>query len=220
MIRPLARHRVISLAPIVLLGLATVVGGWLNGVDMHGHVVDDFTSESVGAGGAAKITHGARTVTADPSTGAFTFPGIPRESRVKVEAPGYFQNSATPAEEEIRMTPNSFTIQVNEAGDPNKHIANAEIRNGTTLLDTTNEGGNKVLSPHPGKDAKLLICAAGYDMKEITAHGVLGTFELTPGTNECPPRPTPTPSPSPSPSPAPSDSTPSASPTPSPTASP
>jgi hypothetical protein len=211
---------VVSLAPILFLALATLIGGWLNGVDMRGRVVDELSSEPIGTAGPAKITHGARTVTADPSTGAFTFPGLPRESRVKVEAPGYFQNSATPTEEEIRMSPNSFTIQVNEAGDPNKPIANAEIRSGTTLLDTTTEGGNKVISPYPGKDAKLLICAAGYDQKEITIHGVLGTFELTPGTNACPPLPTPTPAPTPSPSPAPSDSSPSASPTPSPTASP
>ena len=218
MIRSLARHRVAPLAPILFLVLATLIGGWLNGVDMRGRVVDDLTSESIGAGGVAKITHGARTVTADPSTGTFTFPGIPRESRVKVEAPGYFQAGAAPTEEEIRLQPNSFTIQVNEAGDPNKHIASVDIRQGTTVLGTTNEGGNKVLSPYPGKDAKLLLCAADYDQKEITIHGVLGTFELTPGTNACPPLPTPTPSPSPSPS----DSTPSASPTPtpSPTASP
>jgi hypothetical protein len=211
-------YRLASIFPLLLLALATVIGGWLNGVDMRGRVVDDFTSEPVGTAGPAKITHGARTVTADATTGTFTFPDIPRQSRVKVEAPGYFQNSATPTEEEIRMSPNSFTIQVNEAGDPNKHIANAEIRQGTTRLDATNEGGNRVLSPHPGKDAKLLICAAGYDQKEITIHGVVGTFELTPGTNACPPLPTPTPSPSPSP--APSDSTPSASPIPSPTTSP
>ena len=218
MIRSLARHRVAPLAPILFLVLATLIGGWLNGVDMRGRVVDDLTSESIGAGGVARITHGARTVTADPSTGTFEFPGIPRESRVKVEAPGYFQAGAAPTEEEIRLQPNSFTIQVNEAGDPNKHIASVDIRQGTTVLGTTNEGGNKVLSPYPGKDAKLLLCAADYDQKEITIHGVLGTFELTAGTNACPPLPTPTPSPSPSPS----DSTPSASPTPtpSPTASP
>jgi hypothetical protein len=216
--RSLARHRLLPLAPILLFLLATVIGGWLNGIDMRGHVVDDLTSESIGVAGAAKISLGARTVIADPSTGTFTFPGVPRESRVKVEAPGYFQNGALPTEEEIRMQPNSFTIQVNETGDPNKHLANVEIRQGTTALATTNEGGNKVISPYPGKDAKLLLCATGYDQKEITIHGVLGTFELTPGTNACPPLPTPTPSPSPSPS----DTTPSASPTPtpSPTASP
>jgi hypothetical protein len=216
--RSLARHRLLPLAPILLFLLATVIGGWLNGVDMRGHVVDDLTSESIGPAGTARITLGARSVTADPSTGTFTFPGIPRESRVKVEAPGYFQAGAAPTEEEIRMQPNSFTIQVNDAGDPNKHLASVDIRQGTTDLGTTNDGGNKVISPYPGKDAKLLLCATGYDQKEITIHGVLGTFELTPGTNACPPLPTPTPSPSPSPS----DTTPSASPTPtpSPTASP
>jgi hypothetical protein len=213
-------YRLASLFPILLIGLATLVGGWLNGVEMNGRVVDDLSSEPVGTAGPAKITHGARTVTADPSTGTFVFPDIPRESRVKVEAPGYFQAGAAPTEQEIRLQPNSFTIQVNDAADPSKHIASVDIRQGTTDLGTTNEGGNKVLSPYPGKDAKLLLCAEGYDQKEITIRGVLGTFELTAGTNACPPLPTPTPSPSPSPSPAPSDSTPSASPTPSPTTSP
>ncbi len=204
--------------PIALLALATVIGGWLNGVDMTGHVLDDFTNDPIGTAGPAKITHGQRTVTADPSTGTFTFPGLPRESKVAVDAPGYLRTSVPVTQEEIRMSPLSFTIQVNEAGSPDKHIAKADIRQGTTDLGLTNDGGNTVISPHPGKDAKLLICAAGYDQKEVTIHGVVGTFEITPGTNACPPLPTPTPSPSPSA--APSDSTPSASPTPSPTASP
>jgi len=135
-----------------------------------------------------------------------------------VDAPGYLRTSVPVTQDEIRMSPLSFTIQVNEAGNPDKHIAKADIRQGTSSLAITNDGGNQVISPYPGKDAKLLICAEGYDQKEVTIHGVVGTFELTPGTNACPPLPTPTPSPSPSPS----DSTPSASPSasPSPTASP
>ncbi|MDQ2912373.1 MAG: hypothetical protein M3T56_03865, partial [Chloroflexota bacterium] len=197
MIRPLARHRLASLTPILLLALATLIGGWLNGVEMRGHVVDDLYSEPVGAAGAAKITHGARTVTADPSTGAFTFPNLPRESRVSVDAAGYLRTGVPTTQEEIRLSPLSFTIQVNEAGNPDKHVAKAEIRQGTTLLNVTNDSGNIVLSPYPGKDAKLLLCATGYDQKEITIHGVIGTFELTPGKNECAPLPTPTPSPSP-----------------------
>jgi hypothetical protein len=216
LIRPLARHRVVSLVPIVLFVLAILVGGWLNGVEMRGHVLDDFTSDPVGTAGPAKITHGGRSVTADPSSGTFTFPDLPRESRVAVDAPGYLRTSVPVTQEEIRMAPLSFTIQVNEAGNPDKHIAKADVRQGTTVLATTNDGGNQVISPYPGKDAKVLICATGYDQKEITIRGVVGTFELTPGTNACPPLPTPTPSPSPSPT----DSTPSASPSPSPTASP
>jgi hypothetical protein len=212
---------VLSLLPVLVLGLATLIGGWLNSVEMHGRVLDDTTGDPVGTAGPAKITHGGRTVTANPSTGTFTFPDLPRESRVGVDAPGYLRTGVPTTQEEIRMAPLSFTIQVNEAGNPDKHIASAEIRQGTTLLDKTNDGGNKVLSPYPGKDAKLLICATGYDQKEITIRGVVGTFELTPGKNECPPLPTPTPSPSPSPSPSASPgASPSASPAPSPTASP
>jgi hypothetical protein len=217
LIRPLARHRVASLIPILFLALATVIGGWVNGVEMRGRVVDDLTNDPVGTAGPAKVTHGARSVIADPSTGTFTFPDLPRESRVAVDAPGYLRQSVPTTQEEIRMAPLSLTIQVNEAGSPDKHIAKAEIRQGTTLLgNPTNDGGNVVISPHPGKDAKLLICAEGYDQKEVTVHGVVATIELTPGTNACPPLPTPTPSPSDS---TPSAS-PSASPTPSPTASP
>lgn len=188
---------------------------------MRGRVVDDSTNDPVGTAGPAKIAHGARSMTANPSTGEFTFPDLPRESRVSIDAPGYLRTGAPPTQEEIRLQPLSYTLYVNEAGNPDKHIESAEIRQGDKLLGTTNPSGNIVISsPYPGKDAKLLICATGYDMKEITVHGVLAIFELTPGTTACPPLPTPTPAPSPSPSP--SDSTPSASPspTPSPTASP
>jgi hypothetical protein len=211
-------YRLASLLPVLLILIVTVVGGWLNGVNMNGHVVDDFSSDPIGTAGPATIAHGARSVKADPSTGTFTFPDLPRESKVSVDAPGYLRTSVPVTQEEIRMSPLSFTIQVNEAGSPDKHIAKADIRQGTTDLGVTNDGGNTVISPYPGKDAKLLICADGYDQQEVTIHGVVGTFELTPGTNACPPLPTPTPSPSP----APTDSTPSASPSasPSPTASP
>jgi hypothetical protein len=211
-------YRLASLLPVLLILIVTVVGGWLNGVNMNGHVVDDFSSDPIGTAGPATIAHGARSVKADPSTGAFTFPDLPRESKVSVDAPGYLRTSVPVTQEEIRMSPLSFTIQVNEAGTPDKHIAKADVRQGTTDLGQTNDGGNTVISPYPGKDANLLICADGYNQMEVTIHGVVGTFELTPGSNACPPLPTPTPSPSP----APTDSTPSASPSasPSPTASP
>lgn len=219
--RRLRPYRLASLFPLLLIGLVTLLGGWVNSVDMRGRVVDDLTNDPVGTAGPAKITHGARSVVADPSTGTFVFPALPRESRVAVDAPGYLRQGVPPTQEEIRLAPLSFTIQVDEAGDPNKHIASAEIRQGDTLLRTTNEGGNTVLSPYPGKDAKLLICAKGYDQKEVTIRGVVGTFELTPGTNACAPLPTPTPAPSPSPSPSASPgASPSPTPTPSPTASP
>jgi hypothetical protein len=207
--------------PFVLLALVALVGGWVNGVDMHGHVVDDLTGDPIFTAGPATITHGGRTVAAD-SSGNFVFPNLPRESLVRVDADGYLRTSAPVTQEEIRLQPLSFTIQINEAGNPDKHIAKVEIRQGTSVIGTTNDGGNTVLStPYPGKDAKLLLCAAGYDQKEITIRGVVGTFEMTPGTNACPPLPTPTPSPSPSASPSASPgASPSVTPTPSPSGSP
>jgi hypothetical protein len=215
--RPLAGHRIVSVVPIVLLAIATLIGGWVNTVDMHAQLVDDYTSE--GAQGGSVTFGTSRSAPVDGSTGAFTFPSLPRTSQVSAIAPGYLKRAASTTDTEIRLSPLSFTIQVNEAGaNPVKWIAKAEIRQGDKLLATTNDGGNVVISPHPGKDAKLLICAAGYDQKEIIAHGVIGTFEVTPGTNACPPLPTPSPSPSPSPSASPG--TPSPAPSPSPTSSP
>ena len=38
-------YRLVSLLPVLLIVLVTVVGGWLNGVDMNGHVVDDFSTQ-------------------------------------------------------------------------------------------------------------------------------------------------------------------------------
>jgi hypothetical protein len=222
LVRRFRPYRLASLVPLLLIVLLTLVGGWLNGVEMHGRVVDSFTSDPVGTAGPARITHGSRSTTADPSTGVFTFPNLPRESLVSVDAPGYLRTSVPVTQEEVRMSALSFTIQVNKAGTT-EPVPSVEIRQNNALLNTTNTSGNLVLSPYPGNDATLLLCAKGYDQKEVKIRGVAGTFELTPGTNECPPLPTPTPSPSPSPSASPSASpgaSPSAAPTPSPTASP
>src|SRR5205823_10919136 len=185
---------------------------------MHGRIVDDTTSDPVGTAGPATISHGARTMTADPSTGVFIFPDLPRESKVGVDANGYLRTGVPPTQEEIRLSPLSYTIYVNAAGDPTKHIAKADIRQGTTDLGMTNDGGNLVISPYPGKDAELLSCADGYDQKGVMVGGVVAGVAITPGTNACPALPTPTPSPSASPSASPGAS-PSASPSPSPTAS-
>jgi hypothetical protein len=203
--------------PLLLLAIATVIGGWVNTVTMNGRVVDDYTDAGIKD---ASISHGARSVNTDEG-GSFTFPELPRVSTVRVSANGYFVKGVPTTEQQIRMSPTSFTVQVNEVGDPQKWIVDAEIRQGDKLLDKTNEGGNKAISPHPGKDAKLLICKEGYDRKEIEAKGVAIVVELTPGPNACPPLPTPSPAPSPTGSPSPSPgASPSPAPSPSPTASP
>jgi hypothetical protein len=217
LVRPFARHRIVSLIPILLLAIATVIGGWANTTDMRAHLVDDFTSEPAKNG---SVTFGSRSAPVDQTTGAFTLPNVPRTSQVKAEAPGYLVKTVPTTEEEIRLAPLSFTVEVIDSADKSKHIVGAQVRQGDKLLVTTTESVTAIITPHPGKDAKLLVCAAGYDQKEILAHGVLLTVELSAGTNACPPLPTPTPSPSPSATPSASPGSPSPAPSPSPTSSP
>ncbi len=199
--------------PILALFLATVLGGWVNTVDLRGRVVDDFTDEGIIN---ASLTHGTRVVGTDVS-GNFEFPNLPRQSRMRVDANAFLRTSVPTTQEEVRMKPTSWTALIVEAGAPDKHIQKADIRQGDTVLATSNEGINTIVSPHPGKDAKVLVCAEGYESKEVVVHGVLQTVELTRGGTGCPPLPSPSPllpSPSPSGSPA---ASPSPSPTPSPT---
>jgi hypothetical protein len=197
--------------PIAVLFLATVLLGWVNTVDLRGRVVDDFTDTGIIN---ASLTHGSRVVGTDVN-GNFEFPNLPRQSKMQVDANAYLRTGVPTTQEEIRMKPTSWTVLIKEAGNPEKSIQKADVRQGTTVLITSGEAVNTVVFPHPGKGAKVLICAEGYQSKDVDVVGVLQTVELSPGGTGCPPLPSPSPSPSPSPtgSPAP---TPSPSPSPSP----
>ena len=201
--------------PILVLFIATVIGGWVNTIDLHGRVIDDFTDSGIIN---ASVTHGSRVVGTDVN-GSFDFLNLPRQSRMRVDANAYLRTSVPTTQDEIRMTPTSWTVQVVEAGTTDKFVKNAGVRQGDTELANTHDAVNAVVSPHPGKNAKVMICADGYQAKEVTVVGVLQTVELTPGSPGCPPLPTPSPSPSPSPS---ASGSPAASPgaSPSPTPSP
>ena len=201
--------------PILVLFIATVIGGWVNTIDLHGRVVDDFTDNGIIN---ASVTHGSRVVGTDVN-GSFDFLNLPRQSRMRVDANAYLRTSVPTTQDEIRMTPTSWTVQVVEAGTTDKFVKNAGVRQGDTELANTHDAVNAVISPHPGKNAKVMVCADGYQAKEVTVVGVLQTVELTPGSPGCPPLPTPSPSPSPSPS---ASGSPAASPgaSPSPTPSP
>ena len=201
--------------PILVLFIATVIGGWVNTIDLHGRVVDDFTDNGIIN---ASVTHGSRVVGTDVN-GSFDFLNLPRQSRMRVDANAYLRTSVPTTQDEIRMSPTSWTVQVVEAGTTDKFVKNAGVRQGDTELANTHDAVNAVVSPHPGKNAKVMVCADGYQAKEVTVVGVLQTVELTPGSPGCPPLPTPSPSPSPSPS---ASGSPAASPgaSPSPTPSP
>jgi len=199
--------------PILVLFIATVIGGWVNTIDLHGRVIDDFTDNGIIN---ASVTHGSRVVGTDVN-GSFDFLNLPRQSRMRVDANAYLRTSVPTTQDEIRMTPTSWTVQVVEAGTTDKFVKNAGVRQGDTELANTHDAVNAVVSPHPGKNAKVMICADGYQAKEVTVVGVLQTVELTPGSPGCPPLPTPSPSPSPSPS---ASGSPAASPSPTPSPTP
>jgi hypothetical protein len=210
------RYRYLVYLPFALFLVATVLGGWVNTVELRGRVLDDLTGDGVPA---AKLTHGQRSVVTDGS-GAFDFPNLPRSSRLVVDAPGYFRLGVPTTQDEIRLAPNSLTVVVKEAGaSPEKFLGKADVRQGTKVLGTTTDGGNTVISPHPGKDQTILVCATDHESKTLPVRGVAMIVELATGGTGCPPLPTPSPSPSPSGSAAPSAS-PSASPSPSPSPSP
>jgi hypothetical protein len=214
------RHRYLVYLPFALFFVATVLGGWMNTIELRGRVVDDLTSDGIKA---ASVIHGQRSVITD-DTGAFDFPNLPRSSRIVIDAPGYFRQGVPTTQEEIRMAPNSLTVVVKEAGaTPDKPLAKADVRQGDKVLGTTTDSGNAVISPHPGKDQTILVCADGHESKTVPVRGVLMTVELAVGGTGCPPLPSPSPSASPSGSAAPSSSpsaSPSASPSPSPSKTP
>ena len=201
--------------PILALLLATWIGGWVNTVDLRGRVVDDFNDKGIIN---AALTHGQRVVGTDVN-GNFEFPNLPRQSKMRVDANGYLRTSVPTTQEQIRITPTSWTVIITEAGKPDNHIQKADIRQGTTVLATSGEAINTVVAPHPGKNAKVMICAEGYQQKDVDVTGVLQMVELTPGSPGCTPLPSPSPPPSPSPSGSPAPS-PSSAPSPSPAASP
>ena len=199
--------------PILIGIIVTVLGGWVNTVDLRGRVVDDFSDKGIIN---AALTHGQRVVSTDVN-GEFEFPGLPRQSKMRVDANAYLRTNVPTTQEEIRMTPTSWTVQVVEAGTTDKFIKNADIRQGDTVLASTKEAVNAVVAPHPGKNAKVMICAEGYQQKDVTVAGVLQIVELTPGSPGCPPLPSPSPTPTPRPSASASPgASPSASPSPSP----
>lgn len=209
------RHRYAVLLPLVLVVVATVVGGILNSVDARVRIIDDLTDKGVKG---AKITHGLKVTTTDDN-GEFVLPSVPRTSKYQIDASGYFRTSAPMTAEEVRLKANSVTIYVyDETKTPDDRIKNPQARQGETkdgtILATGTDSGQMTVTPHPGKDAKLFICAEGFEPKVITVEGVLMQIGLKPGGAGCPPQASPSPSPGATPSP--SGPAPSPGPTPSP----
>jgi len=210
------RHRYLIAAPFAVIVIVAVVGGLVNTTDAHARIVDDLTDQGVKD---ATITHGVRTATTD-ANGEFTIANVPRTSKYQVDALGYLRTSAPTYAEEIRLKALSVTLYAYDATKtPDDRVKAPQARDpeNTKILATGNDSGQIIIAPHPGKDAKVLLCAEGFERKEVTVQGVLMQIGLQPGGAACPPLPTPSPAPA---TPAPSPSAPAPSPSPSPTRSP
>lgn len=196
----LPRHRHAIALPFVGLTIVAFIGGLLNDVDVRGRVVDDLTDRGIKN---ARIQHGVRATTTN-ADGEYALENVPRTSNLQIDAPGYLRTRGPATMEEIRMQPLSVTIYVSEEGAPEeKRIPSPQTRQGVKILATGNESGQITVAPHPGKDAMVLICAEGYESKEIRVEGVLMQMTLSKGGTGCPPLATPTPAPGASPSPSP-----------------
>jgi hypothetical protein len=209
------RHRYLIAFPFAVLLVVVLVGGMLNTTDARARIVDDMTDLGVKD---ATVTHGTRSAKTD-ANGEFTITNVPRTSKYQVDALGYLRTSAPTTAEEIRLRPLSVTIYAyDETKTPEDRVKNPQARDpqNTKILSTGNESGQIIVAPHPGKDAKVLICAEKFEPKEITVQGVLMQIGLKPGTTGCPPLPSPSPGPGATPSPT----RPAPSPSPSPTRSP
>lgn len=207
------RHRYALALPFLALALVLVIGGALNVVTARGRLIDDFTDRGVKDG---KVTMGQRQVLS-AEDGSFVMDGVPRTTGLRVDAGGYLRTSAPPHGGDVRLSPLAVTVQVNvRDATPIEGVPAAQIRRENRLLTTMNPTGGGVITPHPGRDASVLICAKGFRSEQFPIRGV--TLEVTlarDAAGDCPPLPSPSPAPGASPSPvAPSPRAPSPSPSP------
>ena len=199
-------------APLALVAVITVVGGWLNTTDARGRIVDDLTDKPVPS---ARVALGNRLVTTD-ATGEYELSTVPKTSKVQVDVPGY-QRTQVPTTQsgDVRLTSLSVTIYAYDSTKtPDDRVPDPEARDvdNTKLLAAGNTAGQIVIAPHPGRNAQVLLCADGFSPTRVTVEGVLMQVPMEPGP-PCAPLPTPSPSPSPTPSPS-AGASPSGSPAP------
>jgi hypothetical protein len=152
--------------------------------------------------------------------GRYFVPNLPRDARLRTSVPGYPPVTVAATDTEIKLTPGTLSLQVNEEGTTDTRVPGVEVRRDTTVLAKCSRDpcGQLVidLTTTSIVGQAALICAPNHDSKEIELKGVKLVTTLTKheGVN-CPPLPSPSPSPTPVPTVQPSPSlSPSASPSP------
>jgi len=208
-------HRFLIFAPFAVLFLVTLVGGQINRVDAQGVVVDSSTGQPVPG---VSLTYGANRGTVSDAQGRYFLPNLPLDAHLRTSVPGYPPVTAAATDKEIRLTPGTLSLQVNEEGTTDTRVPGVEVRQGTTVLAkcTQDPCGQLVIDMTTNNivGQKALVCALNHDSKEIDLKGttLVTTLAKHDGVS-CPPLPSPSPSPTPVPTATPAGS---AAPSPSP----
>ena len=172
--------------PFALVVVIAVAGGQINSVDARGRVVDDTDDLPVGG---LDIHYGSRVVvsTAD---GSYVMTALPRGARLTAQKPGYARSTTTAESDSLRLIPLTITFEVKDEST-GKGIDMPEARQPASVrVGTGSASGEMVVGPYPARDKPVIICAKGYESKEVFARGVLMDVLLQPGGEGCPPLPT------------------------------
>lgn len=147
--------------------------------------------------------------------GSYARSALPRGGRLVAQKAGYSRSSTAAESSELRMVPLTLTFEVaDETTGTGVEIPEAR-QPADVRIGQGKASGKMVVGPYPNREKPVLICAKGYELKEVMAHGVLVDVLLKPGGEGCPPLPT-----SPPPAQVPSPSSSATPPLPSATASP
>jgi hypothetical protein len=209
------RHRFLIFVPFTLLFLVTLVGGQINRVDAQGTVIDTSTEQPIPG---VSITFGANRGTVSDAQGRYFIPNLPLDAHLRTSIPGYPPVTVAATDTQIKLTPGTLSLQVNEEGTTDTRVPGVEVRQETTVLTkcAADPCGQLVidLTTKNLVGQKATLCAPNHDPKEIDLKGTTLVTTMTKHEGvSCPPHPTPSPAPTPVPT-----ATPVA--TPSPSASP
>ncbi len=183
--RSLRRRYALPFLPILLTAVVMIVGGLVNSVDAHGRVVDDTDGTPVTN---IAIYYGSRFVVAG-ADGSYSMTALPRDAHLVAQKAGYTRSTTTPQATELRLVPLTITFEVKDE-TTGKGIDIPEARQPADVrVGQGSAGGEMVVGPYPKRDVPVIICAKGYESKEVLARGVLMEVTLRPGGSGCPPLP-------------------------------
>ena len=196
-------HRRALIAPFVLFGLLTLIGGQLNRVDARGRIIDDTSGSPIPD---VIVSFGSRSTLTD-ANGDYALDNLPRGARLDTQNRYYGRHAVSPEQSELRIEPLTITFEVHDATS-DKGVDAPEARQpDDTQIGKGTSSGEMVVGPYPDRSKPVLICAKDYAPTQVTPQGYLMTVKLSAQAGaSCPPLKSPPPAQNPSPPPAPSSS--------------